>query len=57
LAEHHICVWHRQNQASRNRAGIPGIGPIIAGAMVASVVGPLVLRTGRELAALIGLAP
>lgn len=57
LAERRICVWHRQNQASRNLADIPGIGPIIASALVASVSDPLVFRTGRELAAWIGLVP
>jgi transposase len=57
LAERRICVWHRQNQASRNLASIPGIGPIIASALVASVSDPGVFRTGRELAAWIGLVP
>jgi transposase len=57
LAERRICVWHRQNQASRNLASIPGVGPIIASALVASVSDPLVFRTGRELAAWIGLVP
>jgi len=57
LAERRICVWHRQNQASRNLESIPGIGPIIASALVASVSDPGVFRTGRELAAWIGLVP
>ena len=57
LAERRIHAWHRQNQASRNLASIPGIGPIIASALVASVSDPGVFRTGRELAAWIGLVP
>ncbi len=36
---------------------IPGIGPIIASALVASVSDPSIFKTGRELAAWIGLVP
>ena len=38
-------------------ATIPGIGPIIATALTASVTDPTVFKSGRELAAWIGLVP
>jgi len=57
MAARRICVGHRHNQVSRNLATIPGIGPIIASALVASVSDPAVFRSGHELAAWIGLLP
>jgi transposase len=57
VAERRIHVWHRSNQASRRLATIPGIGPIIATALVASVSDPSVFKSGREMAAWIGLVP
>src|SRR3546814_7790599 len=36
---------------------IPGVGPLLASAFVASVADPTVFRTGRDLAAWIGLVP
>ena len=36
---------------------VPGIGPIIASALVASISDPEVFKNGRELAAWIGLVP
>ena len=57
VAERRIHAWHRSNQASRRLETIPGIGPIIATALVASVSDPHVFKSGRELAAWIGLVP
>jgi len=56
-AEKHIHAWHRSNEASRRLETIPGIGPIIASALTASITDPEVFRNGRELAAWIGLVP
>jgi transposase len=56
-AERRILVWHRGSETSRRLATIPGIGPIIATALTASVTDPAVFRSGRELAAWIGLVP
>jgi transposase len=56
-AERQILVWHRSNEASRRLASIPGIGPIIATALIASVADPSIFRSGREMAAWIGLVP
>jgi transposase len=36
--EGQIQCWHRENDASRKLAQIPGIGPITASALVASIV-------------------
>ncbi len=56
-AEKHIHVWHRSNEASRRLETIPGLGPITASALAASITDPEVFRNGRELAAWIGLVP
>ncbi len=56
-AERQIHAWHRGNETSRRLASIPGIGPIVATALVASVADPEVFKSGRELAAWIGLVP
>ncbi len=55
--EHRILAWHRSSAASRHLESIPGIGPMIATALVASVSDPSIFKTGRELAAWIGLVP
>jgi transposase len=56
-AEKHIHAWHRSNEVSRRLETIPGIGPIIASALTASITDPEVFKNGRELAAWIGLVP
>ena len=35
-----IMAWHKENEASRRLATIPGIGPITASAIVATVTDP-----------------
>jgi transposase len=52
-----ILAWHKGNEASRRLATIPGIGPITASAIVASITDPTQFRSGRHLAAWIGLVP
>jgi len=47
----------RENAASRRLAALPGIGPIIATALLASIDDGRHFRSGRELAAWIGLVP
>lgn len=56
-AEKRIHAWHRSNGTSRRLEAIPGIGRITASALTASVADPAVFRSGRELAAWIGLVP
>ncbi len=55
--EKRIHAWHRSNEASRRLETIPGIGPITASALVASISDPHLFKSGRELAAWIGLVP
>ena len=52
-----IMAWHRSNEASRRLAAIPGVGPILATALVASVADPKAFRSGRNFSAWIGLVP
>ena len=56
-AEKRIHAWHRSNETSRRLETIPGIGRITASALAASVSDPSVFKSGRELAAWIGLVP
>jgi transposase len=51
-----VC-WHRQNDASRRLATIPGVGPITASAVVATVGSVGGFRSGRHFAAFLGLIP
>lgn len=55
--EAQIQVWHRQNAESRRLAQIPGIGPITASALVASIGDAKNFDNGRQLAAWLGLVP
>ena len=55
--EQRIHAWHRVNQVSQRLATIPGIGPLTASALAASIADPAVFGSGRELAAWIGLVP
>ena len=52
-----ILAWHRSCEASRRLEEIPGIGPIVATALVAEVGDWQEFRSGRNLAAWIGLVP
>jgi transposase len=52
-----IMAWHRSNDASRRLDAIPGVGPMLATALVASVADPKVSRSGRNFSAWIGLVP
>src|SRR5262244_2443520 len=52
-----IMAWHRSNEASRRLDEIPGIGPALATALVASVADPKAFRSGRNFSAWIGMVP
>jgi len=52
-----IMKWHRANELSRKLEGIPGVGPLVATALAASIPDPSVFRSGRDLSAWIGLVP
>jgi transposase len=55
--EKRIIVQHRSNEASKRLESIPGIGVIGATAIAATVPDPKAFRSGRDLAAWIGLVP
>ena len=55
--EAEILASHRASPVSRRLAKIPGVGPVIATAIVATVPDPSVFRSGREFAAWLGLVP
>jgi transposase len=52
-----ILNWHRASPVSKRLAKIPGIGPVIATAIVATVADASLFRSGREFAAWLGLVP
>jgi transposase len=52
-----INAWHRSNETSRRLDKAPGIGPMLATALVATVADPKVFRSGRNFSAWIGLVP
>ncbi|MDH4012308.1 MAG: IS110 family transposase, partial [Desulfobacterales bacterium] len=52
-----ILATHRNNELSRRLEAIPGVGPCIATALIASIPDPRTFRSGRQMAAWIGLAP
>ena len=52
-----ILAWHRSNQTSKRLNCIPGVGPLLATALVASVADPKGFRSGRNFSAWIGLVP
>jgi transposase len=56
-AERRIWAWHRSSEVSRRVETIPGIGPITASALAASITDPHVFKSGRGMAAWIGLVP
>ena len=52
-----IIAWHRSNATSRRLDDIPGVGPALATALVASVADPKTFRSGRDFSAWVGLVP
>ena len=55
--EDQIKAWHRDSEASRRLERIPGIGPLTASALVASIGDAKSFKNGRQLAAWLGLVP
>jgi transposase len=52
-----IQAWHRGSDLSRKLAQVPGIGPITASALVASIGDAKNFDSGRQVAAWLGLVP
>jgi transposase len=55
--EKRIHAWHRSREDSRRLEEIPGVGPIVATALVAEVGDWTAFSSGRSFAAWIGLVP
>ena len=52
-----ITAWHRSNEMSKRLDELPGVGPALATALVASVADPKAFRSGRDFSAWVGLVP
>lgn len=52
-----VLAWHRASSLSRALEALPGVGPLISTALIASIPDPKVFRSGRDLSAWIGLVP
>ena len=52
-----IMAWHRSNETSKRLDAIPGVGHVLATALVASIGDPKAFRSGRDFSAWIGLVP
>jgi transposase len=52
-----INAWHRSSETGKRLDEIPGVGPALATALVASVANPRAFRSGRDFSAWIGLVP
>jgi len=55
--EEAIVRWHQDSAVSQKLAQLPGIGPITASALVASIGDAKNFKNGRQLAAWLGLVP
>jgi transposase len=55
--EREIIAWHRSSELSCKLEKIPGIGPLAASALVASIADPHSFDNGRQLSAWLGLVP
>ena len=52
-----IRAWHRSSEMSLRLDDCPGIGPVLATALVATVADPKAFRSGRNFSAWIGIVP
>lgn len=55
--EKRIVAWHRSSPESQRIEQVPGIGPLGATALVASIADAKAFRSGRQLASWLGLVP
>ncbi len=55
--EREIIEWHRGSELSRKLEAIPGIGPLAASALVASIADAHSFDNGRQVSAWLGLVP
>jgi transposase len=52
-----IRAWHRSNEMTMRLEEAPGVGPVLATALVAAVADPKSFRSGRNFSAWIGIVP
>jgi transposase len=52
-----IRAWHRSSEMSLRLDDCPGIGPVLATALAATIADPKAFRSGRNFSAWIGLVP
>jgi transposase len=52
-----IRAWHRSDEMSMRLDAAPGVGPVLATAVVATVADPKSFRSGRNFSAWIGIVP
>jgi transposase len=57
ILDRRLVGWHRSNEACRRLDAIPGVGPALATALVASVPDPKAFKCGRDFSAWVGLVP
>jgi transposase len=57
ILEQQIVQWHKASELSHKLEAIPGIGPITASAIVATVGSATEFKNSRQLAAWLGLVP
>src|SRR5215475_8825722 len=43
-----IMLWHRSHETSKRIDEVPGVGPALATALVASIADPKAFRSGRD---------
>jgi transposase len=55
--ERRLKIWHKEDQASRRIADIPGVGLLSATAAIATMGDAKAFKSGREFAAWLGLVP
>lgn len=55
--ESEIHRWHKANESSQKLASIPGLGPLTASALVATIGNALDFKNGRQLADWLGIVP
>jgi transposase len=52
-----ISAWHRSSEMSLRLDDCPGVGPVLATALAATVADPKAFRSGRNFSAWVGLVP
>ena len=57
ILDRRILGWQRTNETAKRLVALPGVGPVLATALVASVSDPKAFRSGRDFSAWVGLVP